>query len=133
VDIDQIGEGMTVHSADGKRVGKIIRRDGDDLVIEKGLFSKKEYVASLDDVARVEQGQVWLRQSAAELEGAPPEDEAPPRASGEPEPSDADRLSAAGEDDEEILVLLEDDLVLELPPDGPPAFHAPGRTPSGRH
>jgi hypothetical protein len=120
---------MTVHSEDGKRVGKIIRRDGDDLVIEKGLISKKEYVASLDDVARVERNQVWLRQSAAELEGAPPEDETPARAGGQP--SDADGLSASSDDDD-ILILLDDDLVIELPPP-PPVMQAPGRNPGGRH
>ena len=129
MDIEAIREGMTVHSEDGKRVGKIIRRDGDDLVIEKGLISKKEYVASLDDVARVERNQVWLRQSAAEFEGAPPEDETPARAGGQP--LDADGLSASSDDDD-ILILLDDDLVIELPPP-PPVMQAPGRNPGGRH
>jgi hypothetical protein len=123
---------MTVYSKDGQKLGKIIRRDGEDLIIQKGLLNKQEHVASLDDVARVEGEVVWLRQTAAELEGPPQEEDedARTRASGET-PRDAESIAAGHE---EVVVVFEEEVVLELPPDDEPAgVQSPGRTPNGRH
>jgi hypothetical protein len=132
VDIEAIREGMTVYSEDNKKLGRIIRRDGDDLIIEKGLLSKNEYVASLDDVMRVEEDRVWLRQSAAEIEGAPEEGEEAARGAPGERARDEDRLSAAP--DEEEVVMIEEEVVMDLPTDEdePGAMKSPGRNPNGR-
>lgn len=133
MDIQAIREGMTVYSKDGQKLGKIIRRDDEDLIIQKGLLHKTEHVASPDDVARIEGDVVWLRQTAAELDGAPQEEDesARTRASGET-PRDPEGVAAAG--DEEVVVVFEEEVVLELPPDDEPAgVQSPGRTPNGRH
>ena len=68
MDVEAIREGMTVYSSDGEKLGKIIGRDGDTLVIEKGLFFKKDYLASTQDVNRVDDDEVWLLRTRAELE-----------------------------------------------------------------
>jgi hypothetical protein len=63
-------EGMTVYSKDGKKLGKIVELDDDTLVVEKGLFFRKDHVADVGDVERVHEGEVWLRSSAADIEAA---------------------------------------------------------------
>jgi hypothetical protein len=63
-------EGMTVYSKDGKKLGKIVELDDDTLVVEKGLFFRKDHVADVADVDRVHEGEVWLRSSAADIEAA---------------------------------------------------------------
>jgi hypothetical protein len=135
VDIEAIREGMTVYSEDGKKLGKVIRRDGDDLVIEKGLITKREYVATLDDVARVEGDRIWLRETADEIESAPEESEPAVRKGPPPLPreSETDRMSARPDEEEEMLVFIEEEVVVELPPDDvEPGVKAPGRNPNGR-
>jgi hypothetical protein len=65
-----IREGMTVYSKDGKKLGKIVELDDDTLVVEKGLFFRKDHVVDVADVERAQDGEIWLRRSAAEVEAA---------------------------------------------------------------
>jgi hypothetical protein len=109
MDGDMIQEGMTVYSADGEKVGKIIRREGGILAIEKGFFFKKDYLATEDDVDRVEEDRVWLRRTREELEAAPDMDDL----EDEPAPPPSQRrderpaMSASGEAPDEVMVVVE--------------------------
>ena len=78
-----IREGMTVYSADGEKLGKIIQRRGDTIVIEKGFFFPKEYVCSMADVRDVRDGSVILSSSKTEL-GAAFDEGTADRATGPP-------------------------------------------------
>lgn len=66
--MESVREGMTVYSADGRRLGKIVSREEDNLLIEKGLFFKRDYVAHYEDVDRVQGDDVYLRVDARQLE-----------------------------------------------------------------
>jgi hypothetical protein len=142
VDEAAIREGLTVYSQDGKKLGRIISRDGDDLVIEKGLLSRKDYAATIDDVDRIEGDRVWLRQSAAEIERPPQEEDETGRArsqrAGGREPAvftteagEADQRAAGAPEEDEVL-LIEEELVVEVPDGGPGGLGAPGRSSTGR-
>jgi uncharacterized protein (TIGR02271 family) len=64
---EQLREGMIVHSADGERLGKIVRCGPDGFVIEKGIFFKKEYIARYEDVASFDEDGVMLSRAKDEL------------------------------------------------------------------
>ena len=99
MDAEAIRDGMTVYSADGEKLGKVISRSGDTLLIEKGLFFRKDYLARLDDVERIEDDQIWLRRTREEIEAGPDLEEpdaaeAPRAASPGARSSDGSELSA---------------------------------------
>ncbi len=61
-------ENLTVYSADGEELGKIVALGEDTFLIEKGLFFKEDHVARFDQIAgRREDGSVVLSLKAAEL------------------------------------------------------------------
>lgn len=60
-------QGMTVYSADGENLGKLVRTDAHGLVIEKGFFFPTDYTCSRDDVAQVRDNEIRLRLTRAEL------------------------------------------------------------------
>jgi len=64
---EQLREGMVVHSADGERLGKIVRCGPDGFVIEKGFVFKKDYVARYDDVAELSEDGLILSRTKDEL------------------------------------------------------------------
>jgi len=68
MDSSLIRDGMTVYSADDKKLGRIVRQDDSGLVVEKGHFFKRDYDIALEDIDRVEDEQVWLRLTEGELE-----------------------------------------------------------------
>jgi hypothetical protein len=77
VERSQIREGMTVHSADGQKLGKVLTCDALTFIVERGFFFPKDYVARYEDVAetsgndvRLSAGQESLR-SLDEIQGAP--------------------------------------------------------------
>jgi Uncharacterized protein conserved in bacteria (DUF2171) len=59
--VTTVREGMTAYSADGKKLGKVIRSFGDTLLIEKGLLFRKDYVVGPEDVERVEGDRITLK------------------------------------------------------------------------
>lgn len=63
-----IREGMTVHSSDGKKLGKVVQCTADLFVIEKGFFFPKDFVARYDQVAAVDGDDVRLSTSSDALE-----------------------------------------------------------------
>ncbi len=67
--MNQIRTGMTVHSADGQRLGKVIACREDSIVIEKGIFFPVDYTCRPDDVAEVRGDDLVLRLSKEQLEG----------------------------------------------------------------
>jgi hypothetical protein len=136
VQIEDIREGMTVYSQDGKKVGKVVSREGDDLIVEKGLIARKNYAVSLDDVERFDGERVWLRQTAAELEGAPglAEEEAeeggPARARRQ---ADADLRAGGASEEDTVSVLIDEDVVPIGDDEEQPARPVgPGRRPGRR-
>jgi hypothetical protein len=132
--MEAIRVGMTVYDEDGKKLGKIVGRDGDDLVIEKGFLSRKEYVVTIDDVARVEEDRILLRQSAEAVEAPHEEDEGQATArTGAREVPGAERMAAAPDDDDEVLVFIDEEFVIDLEGEEPGAARPPGRTPSRGH
>src|SRR5216110_484892 len=110
MNIAAIRKGMTVYSKDGRKLGKIIGRQGEDLLIEKGLFFKKDYVVSGDDVDGFDGEQIWLRRAA-------------------------DEIQAASEGHDGVVILIEEEVVT-LVPDGEDderdLLHAPPRDPNAR-
>lgn len=70
---------MTVHSADGEKLGKVLTCDELSFIVEKGFFFPKDYVARYEDVAEVSGDTIRLRTGQEALrsfdqgEGAPAE------------------------------------------------------------
>ncbi|HET8539847.1 MAG TPA: YsnF/AvaK domain-containing protein [Anaeromyxobacter sp.] len=62
-----VQRGMTVRSTDGEKLGEVVACEADHLVIEKGFFFPKDYLARYEDVADVQGDEVLLRQSGAQL------------------------------------------------------------------
>jgi uncharacterized protein (TIGR02271 family) len=62
-----VQEGMTVRTADGEKLGKIVTCESDRFIIEKGFFFPKDYLARYDDVAEIREDEVHLRLSADQL------------------------------------------------------------------
>jgi hypothetical protein len=116
-----IRDGMAVFSADGKKLGKIIRHDNDTLVVEKGLFFKKDYVVGYDDIARAEGNTLWLRLDEQLLEGEREEEQEFRRASVAPSKPSGQSASASAEasadearsaaEPETIVVVVEEEVI----------------------
>jgi uncharacterized protein (TIGR02271 family) len=51
IDRNRIREGMTVYSADGGKLGKVLTCGASTFIIEKGFFFPKDYVARYDEIA----------------------------------------------------------------------------------
>lgn len=66
----QITEGMPVRSADGEKLGKVQSVSDGNFYIEKGFFFPKDYIASLDDIAAVRDGEIVLSVRADSLRNA---------------------------------------------------------------
>lgn len=62
-----VQEGMTVRTADGEKLGKVVTCESDRFIIEKGFFFPKDYLARYDDVAEVRDDEVHLRLSGDQL------------------------------------------------------------------
>lgn len=60
IDKGLIREGMTVYSAEGDKLGKVIACDASTFIIEKGFFFPKDFVARFDDVADVRGDDIHL-------------------------------------------------------------------------
>lgn len=63
----EIREGMEVLTADGARLGTVVRSGEDTFVIEKGLLLPRDFIARYEDIAEVRGSQVHLRQSREEM------------------------------------------------------------------
>jgi uncharacterized protein (TIGR02271 family) len=61
IDRNELQEGMTVRSADGDKLGKIIAVNDQGIQLEKGIFFPKEYQASFDQLDQVSDGDLYLR------------------------------------------------------------------------
>lgn len=126
----EVREGMTAYSADGKKLGKVIRRFSDTLVIEKGLFFKKDYVVGPEHVDRVEGDNITLRLTQDQLENADVADqqadredddedtEAPGAGTRSSEGQPSDQARAAGDDEPDaVLIEVEEEVVVLAPDD----------------
>lgn len=71
--------GMTVWSADGRKLGTVLRHDDDGLVVGSGVLRAREYHARFEEVGRVEAGGVHLMLSSDELAARPSGRHAPER------------------------------------------------------
>jgi hypothetical protein len=86
-----IHDGMTVHGADGKKLGTVVQCADDMFVIEKGFFFPKDFVARYEQVAEVREDEVHLASESAGIEARRRaeepvgEGERPARDIGEPE------------------------------------------------
>ncbi|MGC3997519.1 MAG: DUF2382 domain-containing protein [Anaeromyxobacter sp.] len=70
MDTRGVREGMTVHSADGEKLGKVIECGSADFVIEKGFFFPKDYLVRYEQVGAVEGDDVRLAIPAGTLREA---------------------------------------------------------------
>ena len=52
-DRSQVHEGMTVRSADGKKLGRVLACEQEGFIVEKGCFFATDYVARYGDVEDV--------------------------------------------------------------------------------
>lgn len=62
-----VREGMVVRTADGERLGTVVRRGEDTFVIEKGLLLPRDYIARYEDVAEVRGEEVRLRRTREDM------------------------------------------------------------------
>jgi uncharacterized protein (TIGR02271 family) len=68
--VERIRKGMTVHSSDGERLGKVVSVSTDSFIVEKGFFFPVDYTCRFADVADVRgDDEVVLRLSRTDLEG----------------------------------------------------------------
>lgn len=58
---NELSSGMTVRSADGDKLGKIIAIDEQGIQVEKGIFFPKEYLASFDQLDQVANNELYLK------------------------------------------------------------------------
>ncbi len=63
----KVHEGMVVLTADGARLGKVVRSGEDTFVIEKGLLLPRDYIARYADIHEVRGGEVRLRRTRDEM------------------------------------------------------------------
>ena len=66
----EVREGMNVLSADGERLGRVMKIEDDSLLIEKGFFFSKDYACSVNNIREVRGEDVILSLSKLELETA---------------------------------------------------------------
>lgn len=64
----RIAEGMTVHSSDGHKLGRIVRVGTTSFELEKGFFFPKDYLVRFSDIADVRENEVRLHTTREELE-----------------------------------------------------------------
>jgi uncharacterized protein (TIGR02271 family) len=62
-----VTEGLVVRTADGEKLGRIVRCEQTSFVIEKGIFFPTDYVARYEDIAAVRDGEVYLNRRVAQL------------------------------------------------------------------
>jgi hypothetical protein len=62
-----VREGMVVHTADGERLGTVVRRGEDTFVIEKGRLLPRDFIARYDEIAEVSGDEVRLRRTRDEM------------------------------------------------------------------
>jgi uncharacterized protein (TIGR02271 family) len=62
-----VSEGMTVHSSDGEKLGKVVQCADDFFLVEKGFFFPKDYVARYEYVERVDGDDIHLNLAASAL------------------------------------------------------------------
>jgi uncharacterized protein (TIGR02271 family) len=65
-----IEQGLLVRTAEGEKLGRVVRCEQDTFIIEKGIFFPTDYVARYDDVADVRDREVYLKRGAADLRGS---------------------------------------------------------------
>lgn len=64
--------GKEVRGSEGHKLGKVVRCDGDELVVESGIFKVEGFVIPMDEVASVTDGELYLRRPAHQYDpGAP--------------------------------------------------------------
>lgn len=63
----EVRQGMFVWTADGEKLGTVIRQGEDTFTVEKGLFLPRDFVLRYEDVAEVREGEVRLRLTREEL------------------------------------------------------------------
>ena len=66
----EVREGMNVLSADGERLGRVMRIEDDSLLIEKGFFFSKDYACSVNNIREVRGEDVILSLSKLQLKTA---------------------------------------------------------------
>jgi uncharacterized protein (TIGR02271 family) len=112
-----IREGMSVYSADGERLGKIVSCEPTRFTIEKGIFFKKDYIGRYEDIARVEGDDLWLRVAKDQLMVAGDQDRtradevaAAPAMGGATAVEARERVGTEGE---QRIPLVEEELIAE--------------------
>jgi len=70
MDTSNLREGMVVYSSEGERLGKIIRLDASDFVIEKGFFFPKDFLCSYSNITNVRGDEVYLDVDKQQLKAA---------------------------------------------------------------
>ncbi len=69
----EIQKGMTVRSIDGHKLGRIVEITDEELLVEKGLLRRRDFVVRLSDVREVAHGEVLLKHGQDSLFSAPRE------------------------------------------------------------
>lgn len=64
---DDMREGMFVRTADGEKLGTVIRLGEDTFTVEKGLFLPRDFVLRYEDITEVREGEVRLRMTREDV------------------------------------------------------------------
>jgi uncharacterized protein (TIGR02271 family) len=67
IEAGRIREGMSVRSADGDHLGKVLKVSGDGFLAEKGFFFPKDYFCRLSDVTDVREDEIHVRYRKSDL------------------------------------------------------------------
>ncbi|MBS2027460.1 MAG: hypothetical protein JST54_06090 [Deltaproteobacteria bacterium] len=65
-------KGKQVRGSDGHKIGKVVRCDSDELVVESGLFKVRDFTVGMDEVASVSGSEVFLRRPAEQYRADAP-------------------------------------------------------------
>jgi uncharacterized protein (TIGR02271 family) len=107
-------EGMTVHSSDGEKLGKVVQCADDFFLVEKGFFFPKDYVARYEYVERVDGDDIHLSLAASALRESGAEAETSTSRTTEATSLGASSgLSASGTREDTTIPLHEEELTAE--------------------
>ena len=57
-------EGKEVRGSEGLKIGRVVRCDDDDIVVESGVFKVRDFSISTDEIASTTEKEIYLRRPA---------------------------------------------------------------------
>jgi uncharacterized protein (TIGR02271 family) len=109
----EIRTGMTVYSADGEKLGKIVEGDASSIVVEKGFFFPKDYTIAQSDIREVRGDEVYLSLTKERLTGEAPAGSAEPAREERHDMPRGHSGAAFASTEEQRIPVVEEELAVE--------------------